>query len=66
MTIFDRIESISFYPTEKKQFGVKSVILWGNSGNTMFPLAYISKPKSISEDDFNQIVKNMEIKLKRP
>jgi len=68
MNIFDKIEAITFDPNKAQLFGVKSAILWGHSNetNSMFPLVYISKPKNISQEDFDLIIKGIEIKLLKP
>jgi len=67
MSIFHEIRAIEFDRNTNHQFGVKSAILWGHSKHTngAFPILYISKPKHISQDDFDYILNKLDIKIKQ-
>ena len=57
-TILDTVKSIEFDTNKKHIFGIKSGILWGhsNKSNSISPLLYISKPKSVSQEDFEYML----------
>lgn len=61
--IFDKIKSFSYSPNKDKQFGIKSGIVFANSktGNYSYPLLYISKPKCISEEDYQWLLDHIDI-----
>ena len=62
--IFEKIKSFSFDINESKIFGIKSGIVWGHSNksdNGLFPLLYISKPRHLSESDFQTLLSNINI-----
>jgi len=63
MSIFDEIKSVEFDRNRNKIFGIKSGIVWGHSknSNSIFPLLYISKPKHITEEQFNELLDSIEI-----
>lgn len=63
MSIFDEIKSFEFDRNRNKIFGIKSGIVWGHSknSNSSFPLLYISKPKHITEEQFNKLLDSIEI-----
>ena len=67
MSILDKIRSIgfTFSPEQRKVFRRKSGIVWGNlsESNASFPLLYISKPKNISEEDFEEILSRLELNI---
>lgn len=65
MAITDNIKSIEYDRNRRHIFGIKSAILWGFSkhSNSCFPLLYISKPRSISQEDFDYLLDHLEIKL---
>lgn len=67
MNILERIKSFEFDKNKKKMFGVKSGIVWGHSKdtNSIFPMLYISKPKSISQEDFNLLLDKIEINMNK-
>ena len=67
MNILDKIRSIEFDRNRNKVFGIKSGILWGHSKDTngCFPLLYISKPKSISQEDFELLLDKITINVSR-
>ena len=47
------------------KYGLKSGILWGHlkEENSCMPLLYISKPRSISQEDFEYILDRLQISL---
>ena len=64
-TILDVIKSFEFDKNKNKVFGIKSAIVWGHSKNTnsSFPLLYISKPKNISQSDFELLLEKIQIEI---
>lgn len=67
MSILDKIRSIEFDRNRTKVFGIKSGILWAHSNETngTYPLLYISKPKHISQEDFELILDKLDINVRR-
>lgn len=65
MNILDTIRSFEYDKNKNKVFGIKSAIVWGHSNktNSSFPLFYISKPKGISQEDFDAVLDAIEINL---
>jgi hypothetical protein len=65
MSILDKIKSFEFDKNRNKLFGIKSGIVWAHSKdvNGSYPLLYISKPKHISQEDFEFILEHMDIIL---
>lgn len=68
MNILNKLCAIEFDRNKNKILGIKSGILWGysNETNGSFPLLYISKPKHVSEEDFEILLNNLEIKINKP
>jgi len=66
MNILDDIRAIEFDTNQRKIFGLKSAIIWGHSKytNSCIPLLYISKPKHISQEDFEYLLNNLIINIK--
>lgn len=66
MSIFKKYKDFEFDKNRQKIFGIKSGIIWGHSTtkNAIAPLVYISKPKHISEEDFNEILDKIKIGFK--
>jgi len=64
--ILKKIRSFEYDKNRKAIFGIKSAIVWGHSKNTngIFPMLYISKPKKISQADFELLLDSLEIELK--
>jgi len=58
-SILDRIDSIEFDKNENHKFGIKSGIVWGYTKQECYPLLYLSKPKSVSEDDYRDILNRL-------
>ena len=65
MGIFDEIRSFEFDRNRKQLFGIKSGIVWGHSKETngSFPMLYISKPKHISQEDFELLLDSIDIRF---
>lgn len=67
MNILESIRSFEFDKNRKKIFGIKSGIVWGHSNktNSSFPMLYISKPKNISQEDFELLLEKLDISIRR-
>jgi len=65
MSRFDNLRSFEFDRNRKQIFGVKSGIVWGHSNKTngMYPILYISKPKNISQEDYEKLLDCIEIQF---
>jgi hypothetical protein len=63
MTIFDKYRDFEFDRNKNKIFGIKSGIIWGHSRkiNSISPLVYISKPKHVSQEEFDEILEKIRI-----
>ncbi len=66
MNILESIRSYEYDKNKTKVFGIKSAIIWGHSKNTnsSFPMLYISKPKNISQEDFELLLDSIDITIK--
>lgn len=66
MNIIEQLKLIYFDRNRCKKFGIKSGILWGyKENNSCFPLLYISKPKHISQEDFEILLDKIDININR-
>ena len=67
MSILDKIRSFEFDRNRTKIFGIKSAIVWAHSKEKsfMFPLLYISKPKNISQEDYEAVLDKLQISILR-
>jgi len=67
MNILDKIKSFEFDKNRNKIFGIKSGIIWGNSheNNSIFPILYISKPRNISQEDFELLLNKIDITIRK-
>lgn len=65
MSIFDKIRSIEFDRNKIKIFGIKSAVVWGHSKeeNAAFPLLYVTKPKHISIEEYEELLDSMDIQF---
>lgn len=65
MSLLNQIRSIEFDKNRKSIFGIKSGIVWGHSknSNSSFSILYISKPKGISQTDFEELLNKLEINI---
>lgn len=66
MSALDGIRSIEYDRNRTKLFGIKSGIVWGHKKEGgSFPLLYISKPKHVSQADFEEILNKLDISIRR-
>lgn len=65
MSIFNTIKSFEFDRNRTKIFGLKSGIVWGHSNktNSSSPLLYISKPKGISIEEYEELLDSIDIQF---
>jgi len=59
MSIFKRIKKVRISTSAKIIYGIN------NEGNSIH-LLYITKPKSVSSEDFDELVKAINVKFKLP
>lgn len=66
MTILEGIRSFEYDKNRNKMFGIKSAIIWGHSkdSNSSFPMLYISKPKGVSQEDFELLLDKLDISIR--
>lgn len=57
------IESFTLDTKDIHRLGYKCAVVWGHKGASMQPVMYIRKPKHISQDDFDNMMKHIEIKF---
>ena len=67
-SILTEIKSFEYDRNRSHIFGIKSAIVWGHSQNTtVFPLLYISKPKNITKEQFEELLNCIDINfVKKP
>lgn len=67
MNILKHIRSFEYDKNRNKIFGIKSAIVWGHSKttNAAVPMLYISKPKSISQSDFELLLDKLDISIRQ-
>ncbi len=65
--ITERLTSFEYDKNRNKIFGIKSGIVWGKFSNpfSTSPILYISKPKHISQEDFELLLDKIEIIIKK-
>jgi len=63
MSIFDRLKSFEFDKNKNKIYGLKSAIIWGNDERGTSPILYISKPKHVSLEDYNELLNSIDIQF---
>ena len=61
----DNIKSIEYDINKNKVFGIKSAIIWGHAKdkNVASPLLYISKPRNVSQEDFEVLLEKLQIDI---
>ena len=65
-SILSKLCDAEFDTNRDKIFGIKSGILWGNYGNgKVAPLLYISKPRHLSQEDYEILLESMMIVFKK-
>lgn len=67
MSILEGIRAVEFDKNKRKVFGIKSGILWGhsNKSNSTVPLLYISKPRWMTQEDFDSILEKVDIRIRK-
>lgn len=61
-TIFHKLDSIEYDRNRTGIFGIKSAIIWGHNKNKgISPLLYISKPRSVSQEDYEYMLDHLKI-----
>jgi hypothetical protein len=65
MTIIDRIKSFEFDRNRNNVFGIKAAIVWARTeeGFTLYPLLYISKPRWITQKDYDDILDRLQLSI---
>jgi len=65
--ILDKIKSFEFDRNRSGIRDIKSGIVWGHSkgSGSIFPMLYISKPKHISQEDFEILLDKIDITIRR-
>lgn len=48
----------------EESLGIKSPTLWGVEDGKMYPLIFFRKPKHISQEDFDELMRKIEITIK--
>ena len=62
--LINSLVSISYDKNRDGKWPLKSAILFGNhKNNTSSPLVYISKPKHVTQEDFDEILDRLQISL---
>ena len=65
MSKLGKITSIEFDQNKTRVFGIKSAILWAHEGSgSSYPLLYISKPKHVSQEDYDRVISKLDINVK--
>jgi hypothetical protein len=59
------VDTISIYKGKDDMFNLHSdrISIWGNREGMTFPLVYITKPKSVSVEDWEIIKEKLQISL---
>ena len=66
MNILNKIQSFEFDKNRGKIFGVKSAVIFGHSKEgSSFPILYISKPKHISQEDYELLLDRLDIQIRK-
>lgn len=65
MKLRKQLATIEYDKNRNKIFGIKSAIIWGRKkeSNGMTPILYISKPKHVSLEDFEDLLDNLKIEI---
>jgi hypothetical protein len=61
--LLSEVEKCSFNPNGFPPH-VKSPIIWGYIGNNMFPLCYLTKPKSLDKQVWDQFIAGINFDVK--
>lgn len=67
MKITEKIKSFEYDKNRKGIFGIKSAVVWGHlkDKNQSFPLLYITKPKGISQSDYELLLDKIDIQIRK-
>lgn len=64
MSILKELQSFEFDRNKSKVFGIKSAIIWGHHKNGgSYPLLYITKPKHVTQEEYEEILDGLNIQL---
>jgi len=64
--ITDKLKSFEYDKNRNGIFGIKSGIVWGKFSNQgTSPILYISKPKHVSQEDFELLLDKIEIIIRK-
>lgn len=58
------IEAVSFSRNGFKPH-VKSPIIWGHKGGAIYPLCYLTKPRSVSDDEWELFLDGFSFTVKK-
>lgn len=58
-----RIKYLSLDQNKSKVYGIKSPIIWACENRQSYPIAYLKKPKHLSQEEFEDILNRIEIKF---
>lgn len=65
MNFISKFKSFSFDKNRDKNFGIKSAILWGyETDSSCGAIAYITKPKHVSQEDFDELLDSIKLSIK--
>lgn len=67
MNILDKIKSFEYDKNRCHILGIKSAVIWGHlkDSNSLFPLLYISKPRNISQEDYELLLNKIDISIRK-
>jgi hypothetical protein len=62
-----RIKSYEVDTNREHKYGIKSAIVWGHSRdtNSVFPLLYLTKPKGMTQEDYEYLLKKINILIEK-
>ena len=65
MSVFDSLRSFEFDRNKNHLFGLKSAVIWGHSKlQGSYPILYISKPKNITQTEYEELLDCIDIQFK--
>lgn len=67
MSMLNKIRSFELDKNKNKVFGIKSAIIWGHNkdSNGCFPMLYLTKPKHVSQEDYNELLNKIDISIRK-
>lgn len=63
--ISDKFKRFTLDSNPNHIFGIKSAIIWGENEGSATPLLYLRKPKSVSQEDYDDMVKRIKISFSK-